>query len=247
MSMKLMKFYTTFGEENYNNRLDLLTNSKDLFDFYHQYLKIQPHAFLHAGFLSNFINKNRLNNKKTVSVGICNIKDNVLAHNSGLNLTVFDIDKEHVDASNNLQKYIEGNVSIVYKHNDILSGIDKNSSYPLGILCQMDYFFSDKDFKKLLQKYLDIGVEDLVILTPSLYCPLTTNAIKLLEFLGNVVNALSSYKNFRLGKQSHEYDFTYRRSINHFSNILKDKFVEISRTDYAYPTGRIYLFHYKKK
>ena len=245
--MKIMKFYSPAGEENYHNRLDLLTENTDMYDFYHQYLKIQPHAFLHAGFLSNFININGLNNKKAVSVGICNIKDNVMAHNSNLDLTVFDIDKEHVDASNKILQRDDGNVSLTYKLNDILCSNDKKKNYSLGILCQMDYFFSDNDFKKLLQKYIDIGVEDLIILTPSLYSPLTTNAIKFLEFLLNIINALSSYKNFKFGKKSHEYDFTYRRSLNHFGTILKKRFIEISKTDYSYPTGRIYLFYYKLK
>ena len=111
----------------------------------------------------------------------------------------------------------------------------------------MDYFFSDNDFILILEKYISLGVKDLIILTPSVYTPFTFNPIKFLEFLLNLINSMSTYRHYKLGKKPQEYTFTFRRSLNHFLSLFKKDFVLSKRTDYSYPSGRINLFHFKIK
>jgi hypothetical protein len=245
--MKSLKFYDDGNGEAYSNRGPLLSNSLSLKDFYYKYLKIQPHSFLHAGFLSNFINSNDLNGKEALSMGICNVKDLVIAENNNLNLTVYDIDKISIEASDQFRKRVEPDTRVTYRCGDVLKLQKTDGEYTLGILCQMDYLFSDDDFSLILKKYISLGIKDVIVLTPSVFEPFTPNLVKFLEFLKNILHSLSTYKNYKLGKKSQQYSFTYRRSLNHFLNLFKKDFVLSKRIDYSYPTGRINLFHFKIK
>lgn len=247
--MKILRFYDNGNNEEYLNRASLLASSSSLKDFFYKYLNTQPHTFLLAGLLSNFINSNDLNGKDALSMGICNIKDLVIANNSNLNLTVYDIDQNSIEASDQFRKRVEPDTKVTYRCGDVmkLQKTERGEEYTLGILCQMDYFFSDNDFSSILKKYISLGVKDLIVLTPSVYKPFTFNPIQFLEFLINILHSLSTYKNYKLGKKPQQYSFTYRRSLNHFMNLFKKDFVLSKKTDFSYPSGRINLFHFKIK
>jgi hypothetical protein len=233
----------SFNSKNvlYTERLALYKNINSAEDLYLRYANIEPHAFLHAGSISNLIFDIKLNECKAVSIGIDLLKESILVKNNKISIDCFDIDSEAVLRANetsiklnidNLLKYKTGNILI---KNDICK--DK---YNLAILCQMDYLFDDFDINKLASIFFEANIENLLILTPSAF-QINKNPIKLLEVIVNLINSLKSLNN--ISKYTH---MTYRRNIRYLIKILLPFFKVASQTDYSYPSGRIFLLHLKK-
>ena len=89
MKPKILKFYNSnVREEDYPNRAPFISNCSSLESFFFDYIKLEPHAFLHAGFLSNFISSNDLDRMNAISLGLCWIKDMTIAENNKLNLNL---------------------------------------------------------------------------------------------------------------------------------------------------------------
>ena len=135
--------------EPYNLRLSIYENITCLENFYLKWIRVEPHAFLHAGFLSNLIIKNNLNSSPTISIGMNLIQESILVKNNNLLIDVYDIDKLIIEAATKATVRMKIENSIKYKFQNILVTEKLDKKYSLAILSQMDYIFDDEEIKKL--------------------------------------------------------------------------------------------------
>lgn len=104
----------------YHLRLDLYKNITSLENFYLQCISFEPHAFLHAGFLSNLIKRVHLNSSVGISIGMDLLKESVLVKNNDLTIDSYDIDEAGIDAGIKATIKLKIENSIKYKLQNIL-------------------------------------------------------------------------------------------------------------------------------
>jgi hypothetical protein len=223
--------------------LSIYKNITCLENFYLKWTSIQPHAFLHAGFLSNLITKNNLNSQPAISIGMNLIQESILVKNNNLFIDVYDIDKPAIEAATKATIRMKIENRIKYKFENILVTEKlENKKYSLAILSQMDYIFDDEEIEKLALIFSENNINDIFILTPSVF-QINLNPTKLIEV---IFKFLYSLRSLIKNKNKENTYRTYTRNITHLKKLFS-KFYDIKyQTDYRYPSGRIFLFHLKK-
>ncbi len=223
--------------------MSIYENITCLKNFYLKIISIEPHAFLHAGFLSNLIIKNNLNSCPAISIGTNLIQESILIKNNNLLIDVYEIDKPVVEAATKATIRMKIENSIKYKFENILVTEKlENKKYSLAILSQMDYIFDDVEIKKLALIFSESNINDIFILTPSVF-QINLNPTKLIE---SVFKFLYFLRSLVKNKNKENTYRTYTRNITHLKKLFSKFYYIKYQTDYRYPSGRIFLFHLKK-
>lgn len=237
------------NKENWFNREKIYSSLHSIEELYSHYIKLEPHAFLHAGTLSNTILKEKLNGVNAISIGIDLLKDLTLVKNNNLNIDVFDLDGKAVDLSNSLSDEFQISESLKYFNQNVLSKEFKlKKEYKLCILSQMDYIFNDKEIESLLMKISSANIKYILILTPAIFSFGSTVSFK--KAIHKTVDLISiflySFKS-RLIYKNKDHTTTFRRKYSHLLNLFKKNYFCSYKLDYAYPSGRAYLFLLQSK
>jgi hypothetical protein len=206
-----------------------------------EYVKLEPHAFLHAGAISNLISKRQLDTCSAVSIGMDLLKDAILIKNNKLALDVYDIDGPGVIEANLACARLGIEADLKYHNRDFLSDSDLESGkYRLAILCQMDYVFDDSNLRKIAKEFSDKKIQNLIILTPSAFeIEMRKDPTKLIEAGFKVLAAIRSK-----GKTGGDYE-TYSRNVRYLIGLFEGSYKLIQKTDYLYPSGREFLFYFE--
>lgn len=198
------------------------------------YLSLEPHAFLHAGIL---LQKHRASfeNNDILSIGLDVCKEIILLKANPSSITVVDTDEAAIESARSLANRIIKNQQIEYVVGDA-SNLDIEQSYDTVLLSQMDYCLDDEVYSSLLAQFSQLNIEEVIILTPSLY-EFSINPCKTLEalefFLGAIKRAV-----FR-----QRFSFaTYRRRKSYFESIISNEYKIADHFDYKYPSGREHLY-----
>ena len=231
------------SKEIYPVRDKVYSSIHSLEELYSSYINIEPHAFLHAGMMSNTILKEKLNGVNAISIGIDLLKDSTLVKNNNLNIDVFDLDGKAVDLANGLSHEFKISESLKYFNQNVLSREFKlKKEYKLCILSQMDYILSDKEIESLLMKISSANIKYILILTPSIFS-FRASPYKTVDLIYNFLYSMKS----RLIDKHKEYITTFRRRESHLLNLFKKNYFCGYKFDYAYPSGREYLFLLQSK
>lgn len=202
-----------------------------------EHLKSEPHAFLLVGFLiKNF--SDVVSKKSILSIGIDLLKDLMIVRSTHAELKVLDLDQTAVEEGNKAIKRFGFENSLTYQLDNILT-YKVEKKFDCLILCQMDYIFNDKDFKKIIKKAANDEIENLIVLTPSLY-EFTFHPFKMLETIHTFLYAAKTF----LLKDPNSYQ-TYRRRRGYFTKMVSDYYRVDKYLSFKYPYGRIHLYGLK--
>ncbi len=241
--INILNFKHNKEMEVYSKREDLYKRISTLEELYNEYVILEPHTFLHAGAISKTISKKQLNGMSAISIGMDLIKDSTLVKNNNYSIDVFDIDEKAVSLANKFSNGLLISDSLKYFKQDVLSKDFKiKNKYEILILSQMDYIFSDDQIKFLLKKISKSHIKYILIITPSIFS-FSFSPYKFVDLIYNFLRCLKSY----LKANKNNYYTTYRRRKTHLLNLFKQYYYCDYQFDYAYPSGREYLFLLKSK
>lgn len=241
--INLLKSKAKKEYENYTERENLLKKISTFEELYSEFLSIEPHCFLHAGAMSNTISKMKLNGTSAISIGMDILKEFTLAKKNNLKIDVFDIDEKSVSLANKFSNDLKIFDSLKYFNQNILSSnFTFKNNYELAILSQMDYILSDKEIEIFLKKIATAGIKYVLILTPSVFS-FSPSPYKIIDLIFNLLRTIKSNLNFK----SKDYFITFSRRKSYLLNLFRKNYYCIYNFDYAYPSGREYLFLLKSK
>jgi|TARA_B100000902_G_scaffold370410_1_gene395506 hypothetical protein len=201
-------------------------------DLFLEYLRIEPHCFLHAGmFLKSF--EEDLKNRTVLSIGLDPLKDIIFSTVKNISIDVIDIDEKSIFACNEMADKINTNNKLKFLEFNALDGQVYKKKYDVLILSQMDYIFTNHDYKKILLNASDSNIQTVLILTPSLY-RFSFNPIILFETIFTYLLSLKYYltKNASSTK-------TFRRRFSFFKKLISENYYFVGETNFKYPSGRI--------
>lgn len=227
----------------YHSRINLYKNITSLENFYLKCISVEPHAFLHAGFLSNLIAQNNLNSSAGISIGMDLLKESVLVKNNDLTIDSYDIDEAGIEAGREATVKLKIEKNIKYKLQNIL--LSKNlecNTYKFAILSQMDYILDDEEIEKIASIFSENNINDIFLLTPSVF-QINKSPTKFIEA---ILKLLYSIRSLIKNKNKQDTHRTYTRNITHLQKLFSNFYRIEYQTDYKYPSGRIFLFHLKK-
>ena len=198
------------------------------------YLCLEPHAFLHAGIILQR-HRGSFENKKILSIGLDICKEVILLKANPQRLTVIDNDESAICCAQSLANKIIKDKKIEYVVGDA-SNLDIKEPYDTVLLSQMDYCLADGTYSSLLNHCSEVGIEEVIILTPSLY-EFSANPYKIIEVIEFFLGAIRRMIN--RGKYS---SATYRRKKRYFESLISGKYRIVEHFDYKYPSGREHLY-----
>lgn len=221
-------------EDDLSKQVRFLNNIKSLDHFLFSYLCMEPHAFLHVGTILQK-HQSSFENKKVLSIGLDMCKEVILLKANPSRVTVIDIDESKIESARLLANRIIKHEKIEYFVGDA-KNLDIKENYDTVLLSQMDYCMDDGDYSSLLAAFKKSGVEEVIILTPSLY-ELSLRPHKLLETCNFFLGAIR--RRIMRGKYS---SATFRRAKKYFEKILSENYSIADHFDYKYPSGREHLY-----
>lgn len=116
----------------------------------------------------------------------------------------------------------------------------------LGLMTQVDYCFNDLELKEIFAIFNRMNVANIILFSPSLYY-VNKNPVKFLEFLHQYIYSFLTKKRMRYAikmNKKQQYDKGFRRNIEYLINISSEFYSCTSRSDYAYPSGRISMLQF---
>ena len=184
-----------------------------------------------------------MNGIGAISIGIDILKDSTLVKNNNFKIDVFDIDEKSVNLAKKFSDGLLISDSLKYFNQNVLSEDFRiNENYEILILSQMDYIFSDKEILLLLEKVYKSRIKYILILTPSIFT-FSASPYKTLDLIYNLLRSLKS----NLIGSPDEYYTTFKRRESYFLSLFRKKYYCAYKFDYAYPSGREYLFLMKSR
>lgn len=235
-----MNKFTYWAEEEDGSRREMFLNSIESFDqLFISYLSLEPHAFLHAG---TMLQKHpaSFENKEVLSIGLDICKEVILLKANTQRITVIDTDKSAMDCAQALANKIVKDQKIEYVVGDARD-LNIKKSYDTVLLSQMDYCLTDEAYSSLLAHFGKVGIEEVIILTPSLY-EFSTNPYKIIEAIEFFLGAIK--RMIIRGKYSSP---TYRRKKSYFETLISERYEIVDHFDYRYPSGREHLYRLIKR
>lgn len=226
-------------EDELSERKSFLENIESLDHLLISYLSLEPHAFLHVG---TILQKHRASfeNKGVLSIGLDVCKEVILCKADPTKITVIDTDEAAIESAQSLANRIFEDHEIEYVVGDA-SDLDVKQFYDTALLSQMDYCLTDEVYASLLAKFSQLGIAEVIILTPSLY-EFSMNPYKILEALEFFLGAIK--RMLIRGKYS---SATYRRKKSYFESLISEKYKIVDHFDYRYPSGREHLYRLIKR
>ena len=225
-------------EEDWSERAKFLNNIKSFDHFFISYLCIEPHAFLHAGFLLQK-HKDSFENKRALSIGFDICKELILLRANPSSVTVIDTDEAAIESARSLASKIMGNSPIEYILGDA-NDLDVKTNYDTVLMSQMDYCLEDEVYSSLLDGFYRRGVKEVIILTPSIY-EFSLNPYKIVETLEFFLSAVK-----RVLRRSKYPSATFRRKKSYFEKIISQNYQIADHFEYKYPSGREHLYRLVK-
>ena len=216
-------------DNDYSQEIRKYSNLENLFL---KYLRIEPHCFLHVGmFLKKF--EKDLKNKKVLSIGLDPLKDMIFSTVENIDIKVIDIDKKGILACNEMVNKINIKKNLKFLEINALNSEVYKKNYDILILSQMDYIFSDDEYKKILLNASNSNIQTVFIITPSLY-RFSIKPIILFETIFTYLLAVKYY----LAKNTASTK-TIRRRFSYFKKLISDNYFFEDETNFKYPSGRI--------
>ena len=241
MINKLTYFYEP--EDKSNVERAELYSVESWGDLFSKMVVIEPHCFLIAGLVSQYIRKTKLEGLSAVSIGIDLTKEYFWAKANQLRLNVCDIDSESVTAAKDFIARNE-NVNVDYTHSNVLEDSDwVIGRHDFAILCQMDYVFSDEDIRALSAKMYQADISKIILISPSIFRFSLTNPGELFDAILNVLRSLlPKYKRSEL--RPHK---TLRRRLAFLKELFSEYYECVHTESVRYPSGRLYLIELTKR
>lgn len=241
-----MRFYQKYNE-NYESRKTIFNDISSIQSLIDRYVTLEPHCFLHIGFLSNLFADQKLNESNVLSIGIYVMKEITLARLNDLKFYVVDIDSQAINSC------IEFNRKLVVFIQYFLADIEsveftapiESKKFDVLLLSQMDYILSDRQLRHLINFSYNADIQNIMVLSPSIHSIITARNPLLImrNILDLILDLLASIRSF---KHYSSCLYSRRRLFFKFTLFFKDLYKLKSKIIYQYPYGRMHLLHYVK-
>lgn len=236
-----MKYYT-LAPDDYSGRLELMAAVKGELELVREYVKREPHAFLHAGAIARAVQGTCA--ERVLSLGADVLKEVLLCRLNDLGIDVVDMDEDFVRACESFVRRID--VPIRYHvgswSDDLVEALLRECPDML-LLSQVDYLLDDAALGRLVAAAEANGILDIVVMSPSLRSMSgSAHPVMLardwVEMVIDVESCLRTWRYRRRGQPR------YRRAVRDLDRILGPAYSRAYFERYRFPSGVAHVVRY---